>query len=757
MYLIVNKICIKNYLINWKLLNLDNIEMYKPFFVLTNLVRINGKFRWLFRDIISEPLFLIFSFLTLKNIIINFEWNSLKIKLKNINIKWFLILSKKLKFNYLKCISKKKNLNIWTTSSCINYFDVIGQAIFIILNEIYKNKIKYFSNLSYGFDSTKSLSFLLKKIKTKWLFINGLILLKIKKSFNFINQNTLFNQLKKNIQDQNLFMLILKFFKYSNWIKNKILNIFEKKYTPVKYDHVHSFFFNIYLISFDYLLNNLIIKWNKKLITNIITNKKSFVKKTNVWFLKNWQENKKFWILKNSSRINLKYIRYINNLLIGLLSKKKLIFKLKTQLSIWIKSQLHLEFIEKKISFIKINVNTIKFLSFKIYYNKIKYFKISEKQLKISNRLKIKKKLAKNKIIKNIINLLWYNYKKTPIKLLILIKNMYQLKNKNFEFNFLNLLKRKYHSQYCALKLIEVQKKILNTNFKNNVLYKKWNEIEKIFFVLKSIKKNVKKETKQIFFFKKFIIKRILKEYGVVLNILLYDFNYLYNKIRFSKYKIKWPIKITKPLNVPDKVLYNANKWYYVDKKFIIILNYLQKVQFKVSYENNTIILSNISIQKIKQQFSNQVKKIKFLFIYANINILYTKLKSFSTFKYNKVKIPLQSSFIIIFYFKTILIDLLNLYQFCNNFSFVKIIVNYYIKRFLLWILKQKIINLKSNTLKFKNNISVTNYLLQKNIILIYFFSIFEINFWKILNCKNINKIILTQKFKNLQRMYLSN
>jgi hypothetical protein len=50
---------------------------------------------------------------------------------------------------------------------------------------------------------------------------------------------------------------------------------------------------------------------------------------------------------------------------------------------------------------------------------------------------------------------------------------MYQLKNKNFEFNFLNLLKRKYHSQYCALKLIEVQKKILNTNFKNNVLYKK--------------------------------------------------------------------------------------------------------------------------------------------------------------------------------------------------------------------------------------------------------------------------------------------
>lgn len=770
MYLVVNKICIKNDLINWKFLNLDNIEIYRPFFVLMNLIKINGKFRWLFRDIISEPLFLIFSFYTLKNNINNFKWNSLKFKLNNINIKWFLNLSKKLKLNYskwkiLKNISKKKSINIWITNSRINYLDVVGQAIFIVISEIYKNKIKYFSNFFHSFDSTKSLHFLLKEIKTKWLFINGFILLKIKKSFNFINQNILFNQLKKNIQDQNLLLLILKFFKYSIWLKNKILNIFEKKCNFIKYDHIYSFFFNIYLTSFDYFLNNLIKKWDRKSIKNTIINKKSFIKKTNVLFLKNWQQNKNFLTLKNLLIFNFKYIRHLNNLLIGLLSKKKLIFKLKIYLSFWIKSQLHLEFIEKKISFIKMNINIIKFLSFKIYYNKIKYFKISEKQLKIYNRLKIKKKLAKYKIIKNVINLLQYNYKKTPIKLLLLLKNMYQFKNKNFEIKFLSLLniKRKYNLKSYALKLMEVQKEILNINIKNNTLYKKWNEIEKILFVLKDLKKNAKRKTKQIYCFKKYIVKQIIKEYGAVLYILLHDFNYLYNKIRFSKYNIKWPIKVTKPLNVPDKILYNASKWNYAEKKIIIILNYLQKVQFKISYNNNITFLSNISLKKKKQQFFNLVRKIKFLFIYANINNLYIKLKNFGIFKYNKIKacnkfeILLHFSFKIIFYFKIISIELLNFYQFCNNFSFIKTIINYYIRRFLLWILKQKIINLKSITLKLKNNSTVTTYLLQKNITIFNFFSNYEINFWKILNYKNINKIILIQKFKNLQKMYINN
>jgi hypothetical protein len=310
---------------------------------------------------------------------------------------------------------------------------------------------------------------------------------------------------------------------------------------------------------------------------------------------------------------------------------------------------------------------------------------------------------------------------------------------------------------------MEVQKEILNINIKNNTLYKKWNEIEKILFVLKDLKKNAKRKTKQIYCFKKYIVKQIIKEYGAVLYILLHDFNYLYNKIRFSKYNIKWPIKVTKPLNVPDKILYNASKWNYAEKKIIIILNYLQKVQFKISYNNNITFLSNISLKKKKQQFFNLVRKIKFLFIYANINNLYIKLKNFGIFKYNKIKacnkfeILLHFSFKIIFYFKIISIELLNFYQFCNNFSFIKTIINYYIRRFLLWILKQKIINLKSITLKLKNNSTVTTYLLQKNITIFNFFSNYEINFWKILNYKNINKIILIQKFKNLQKMYINN
>lgn len=759
MYYRIKKVHIKNYIINWKRINLNIVETYKPFFILNNLIKINGKFRWIFRDIISEPIFLIFSFLTLKNNKNNFELSYLNIKLNNINVKWFLNFSKKLKYKYYKWkkninILKNINLDIWIQNSCINLLDVIGQAVFIVVNEIYKNKTKDFIKNFYGFDSKKSINFLFKKIKTKWLFINGFILFEIKKSFNFINRNILFNQLKKKIQDQNLIMLISQFFRYKVLIKNKILNVFEKKYIIVKCDHIYLFFFNIYLTCLDHFLDVTILKQDKSLIKNNIIKSKNSKEKISIQFLKNKQQYKKFLNLENLSLINIKYVRYVNNLLIGLLAKKKLIFKLKIQLSIWIKSQLHLEFIKEKINFVKISENLFKFLSFKINYNYniIKYPKISEKQLKI------KKKLSKTTIVKNITDLIWHNYRKKPFKLLLLLKNIYQFRNKNFEFEFINLLKtkRKRGIQYFALKLIEVQKKIFNFNITNNLLFKKLKEIEKILFILKNVKKKVQKKMKETFFFNKYILNQIIKKFGIVLNILYYDLDYIYEKVCYSKFKIKWPIKITKPLNVPDKILFNANKYNHIEKKLAIIINYLQKIQFKIINNNNSFIfLNKISSQKIKQQFLNLTKNIKnfytknkFIIIQADINNIYLKLKKTGILKFNKIKVLSYSNFKIIFYFKNITIELLYFYQYCDNFYLVKTIINYYIRRSLFSTLKQKVIN-------FKNLLVNNNYLLYTKNIITIFFSFYEINFWKISHYKNINIIIITQKFKNLQKIYL--
>jgi hypothetical protein len=159
-------------------------------------------------------------------------------------------------------------------------------------------------------------------------------LFEIKKSFNFINRNILFNQLKKKIQDQNLIMLISQFFRYKVLIKNKILNVFEKKYIIVKCDHIYLFFFNIYLTCLDHFLDVTILKQDKSLIKNNIIKSKNSKEKISIQFLKNKQQYKKFLNLENLSLINIKYVRYVNNLLIGLLAKKKLIFKLKIQLSI---------------------------------------------------------------------------------------------------------------------------------------------------------------------------------------------------------------------------------------------------------------------------------------------------------------------------------------------------------------------------------------------------------------------------------------
>ena len=46
----------------FKRIDLFNLESYKPFFILRNLRKGNGKFRYLLKNVISEPLFLIYAY-----------------------------------------------------------------------------------------------------------------------------------------------------------------------------------------------------------------------------------------------------------------------------------------------------------------------------------------------------------------------------------------------------------------------------------------------------------------------------------------------------------------------------------------------------------------------------------------------------------------------------------------------------------------------------------------------------------------------
>jgi hypothetical protein len=157
----------------FKQINLFNLELYKPFFILRNLKKDNGKFRYLLKNVISEPLFLMYAFKTIANMMDNtlaFNLNS-KIILDGMDIDWFMDISKKLKkgtfdwsFNRRTYIPQKvggeKVLNISFSRDTI-----VQKAIYLTFFEIYENKLNYFSDYSHGFRLNKNCHSALHQIK----------------------------------------------------------------------------------------------------------------------------------------------------------------------------------------------------------------------------------------------------------------------------------------------------------------------------------------------------------------------------------------------------------------------------------------------------------------------------------------------------------------------------------------------------------------------------------------------------------------
>lgn len=61
--------------INKNYFNIYNLESYKSFFILNNLTKKNEKFRYLLKNIISEPLFLIYAYKTLTKLNYNVSYD----------------------------------------------------------------------------------------------------------------------------------------------------------------------------------------------------------------------------------------------------------------------------------------------------------------------------------------------------------------------------------------------------------------------------------------------------------------------------------------------------------------------------------------------------------------------------------------------------------------------------------------------------------------------------------------------------------
>jgi retron-type reverse transcriptase len=407
----------------FKQINIHKLESYKSFFILKNLKKKNNKFRYLLKNVISEPLFLIYAYRTIQNTLGDMTLCDLtsKTALNNIDINWFINLSKKLKKNKFNW-----GFSPWSyTSKKLNsekpfYINspknkIIQKAIYLVLLEIYENKLNYFSNHSHGFRPNKNCHSALHEIKFGWQNISWYLEFNIKKAFNSLKIDKLIELLKADIQDQTFFSLLQKMFKIKTQNKKKV----NKHKNSVTQENVLlPLLLNIYLTPLDKYAGNLIKLYSlgKRPERNHEHNKLVSLTKEKELKLTSYEAELKLEQLKrvyqktskfvyDESFTKIKYVRYVDDFIFGVLGKKKLAVRIKKEITNYIQNNLSLDVDGNKTKLTNVFKDSISFLSCKIYCTKRKYLSFSkpkaiEKRLKIMRRIKIKKKITINKNLK---------------------------------------------------------------------------------------------------------------------------------------------------------------------------------------------------------------------------------------------------------------------------------------------------------------------------------------------------------------------
>jgi len=313
-----------------------------------------------------------------------------------------------------KYISKKE----YDLESLI-FSDKSNYRIIKRLNKIlYQKKIiinkTIFTPHCYSFRSGKSAHQALHKVKHWRTNTTFFIDYDISKAFDNVNRKRLKNLFNKSVCDNKLWLEISKIL--NSGVILELEHLFERKRVAPK-SILSPFLFNVYLNAFDQKIINLqekIMYTNKfhesttyenkkaeqayrKLLRNFATyNLKKTLKKYNskeAFFQARKtaykEHHKKYERLKkvNLDVRHIQYVRYANNLLIGIVGNRKYATQIKENLNIFLKSNLHLDI--KKDNLIHRNDNAINFLDHKI--------KLIEFKIKISAKPKQIRATKKNK------------------------------------------------------------------------------------------------------------------------------------------------------------------------------------------------------------------------------------------------------------------------------------------------------------------------------------------------------------------------
>lgn len=400
--------------LNFCIARLNNIQFYKN----------SNKYINLTKDFLTDPSFLFLAYNQIKkkarkNIqAVDSEISSV------INKKWFIYAANKIKNNKYKFkLFRRSNISKSNTIER-RYFTIdslkdkiIQQAIFMLLHHIYEVAEKIFFDTSRDSKTSWSPHTAIKEIKEKWTGLYWYLEININKAFDMYNRNIIINLLSKTISDQRLIDLIRKMFKI------RILapkNFYFRSDCKIPRSNILSpILSKIYLNELDKFMKQIVKKYKKGFNPTInmkyfkLINLSKYERTLNSFLqqnIKRYRRKKLFNqgikpYLHDNNYIRVRYIRYIEDILIGVRGPKQIVKKIKSEFQNWLKSNLHLNLKEKKTKLTYILGKKLNFLGFVLYclpYKQQFYRKSRkiEKRKRVIKRIKSYEKVTKTKLKK---------------------------------------------------------------------------------------------------------------------------------------------------------------------------------------------------------------------------------------------------------------------------------------------------------------------------------------------------------------------
>nr|YP_010338936.1 putative reverse transcriptase protein [Erythrolobus coxiae]UNJ19008.1 putative reverse transcriptase protein [Erythrolobus coxiae] len=681
---------------------------------LDNLEKSNGKFRKLVSKFISKPELLHIASINIINRLNNsiskgykeipdkvwFEKSALELRLGTYNF---------FKARRVKILKRKKKISPLTVRNPRD--KIIQEAIRIVLEKIYEDKLKFFSRYVFGREDKSSCHLALYDIRKYWSAIPWYIEFDIKQTFPKICRHKLINILQQDIADAGLESLINKMFNTNIITKSKII---PKKTFDMDLDNILApLLSNIYFSELDRFMEQLMKEYNKGKASVINPDYAAYAnltKKEEVELsckertrLRSKKRREAFNIklytkLNDDSYVRVKYVRYADNFIVGVRGSKKIALEIKKKICFFIKSNLHLQVNHEKTRLVNSFYNTVKFLGMNIRNT------LPEHMLYRNSREQENFKRKRVSILARIDVYKIRRYRQIRTDLHKILKD--RLLQKDLRVNK-DVLESLLGSYLISFKNSKTQRQMIrdfiNRTISDLSFVKENKVIKEIISSLNSIR-----PLDDINFSTLYKKRELTKKY--VLNFIFdnfkdssynFDSKFLHTNIQTIDYTKGIEMKnlyLSEKLGLSDEVKQELKKswsfysWFPKKANFITILKELASLQkndksSKVINRRSKVRIVNLRLNKIRKAFPPQ--------IHADVKEIYAFLAEAGIISSKKMPKSRQqllavNDYNIILYYRTVAFALLLNYRCCDNLMKIKHIINYHLRFSLIRTLKNK-------------------------------------------------------------------